>query len=111
MSTRAPKPMKHAGYNLMIDEVWQAAMRKGRGVQRLDVVAIAELLRDYITTKTRENGGTKKLRWPRFGTFSIRRRKARNIRNPVTLEVMRLERSWALTFRASIEQKGPGDAP
>lgn len=106
MSGRAPKPKEHAGYNLMIDSVWQQAMNRGRPVHRLDVVAIAELIRDYITDRTRGANGRGELLWPHFGKFLIKRRKARNISNPKTREVMRLSPTWHLAFRASKDQKG-----
>lgn len=112
MSTRAPKTREHAGYELMIDSVWQQALSRGHGVKRLDVVAIAELIRDYITDRTRDENGRGELLWPHFGKFLIKRSKARNVSNPKTREAMRVPPRWHLGFRASKDQKGVmGDAP
>lgn len=100
---------EHAGYNLMIDHVWrEVKRRRRRDLQRLDVVAIVELLRDYIALDTRAG---RRFPWPHFGVFRIKRVKARNIRNPKTREVMRLPAGWTLAFRASKDQKGVGNAP
>lgn len=44
-------------------------------------------------------------RWPGFGTFSVRRRKARLILNPVTKQPMRLPSSKTVGFRAAKELK------
>lgn len=42
---------------------------------------------------------------PGFGVFAWRSRKARNVRNQHTAEIIRLPRRWAVTFRASKHQK------
>jgi nucleoid DNA-binding protein len=103
---------EHAGYSLLIDRVWVKAGKLGRDLQRLDVVTVLELVRDEITAMTRDDAGRGRLIWPHLGTFSIRRRKARNISNPKTREVMRLAPRWQLAFRASKDQKGVvGEVP
>ena len=43
--------------------------------------------------------------YPRFGTWSLRSRKARQIRNPKTNQLMRLEESRTIGFRPSKELK------
>lgn len=46
--------------------------------------------------------------WPRFGTFKLRTRRARVIRNPQTNELMRLGSTSSLGFSASKHtRKGP----
>ena len=43
--------------------------------------------------------------YPRFGTWSLRSRKARRIRNPKTNELMRLGESRTIGFRPAKELK------
>lgn len=43
--------------------------------------------------------------YPGFGTWSLRSRKARNIRNPQTNEIIRLNASHTVGFRAAKELK------
>jgi DNA-binding protein HU-beta len=43
--------------------------------------------------------------WPGFGTWSIRTRKARHIRNPQTNEIMKLKEMTTIGFRPAKELK------
>jgi len=43
--------------------------------------------------------------YPGFGTWSLRSRKARNIRNPQTNEIMKLKASKTIGFRPAKELK------
>jgi DNA-binding protein HU-beta len=43
--------------------------------------------------------------YPGFGTWSLRSRKARNIRNPQTNEIMKLKASRTIGFRPAKELK------
>jgi DNA-binding protein HU-beta len=46
-----------------------------------------------------------KFSYPGFGTWSLRSRKARNVRNPQTNEIMKLKASKTIGFRPAKELK------
>lgn len=76
-----------------------ASVARERHMTKKDVDALLTLAFGTIERTTRNTG---RFSWPDFGTWSLRARKARNVRNPQTDEIMKLPESRTLGFRASI---------
>lgn len=72
---------------------------------RLTKKAAAEVLEIVFGTIGKAVKKDERFSYPGFGTWSIRTRKARKIRNPQTNEMMKLKASKTVGFRPAKELK------
>jgi DNA-binding protein HU-beta len=72
---------------------------------RLTKKATAEMMEIVFGTIGRAVKDQERFSYPGFGTWSLRKRKARNIRNPQTNELMKLEATKTIAFRPAKELK------
>ena len=72
---------------------------------RLTKKAAAEVLEVVFGTIGKAVKKDVKFSYPGFGTWSIRTRKARKIRNPQTNEIMKLKATKTIGFRPAKELK------
>lgn len=86
-----------AGYNAAADRIAVRLWRSSR-LTKKQVLEVLEAYRAEIVSVT-DSG--KRFGWPQFGVFVRRTRKGRKIRNPQTHEIMWLEASTTLSFRAA----------
>jgi DNA-binding protein HU-beta len=63
---------------------------------------IIDIIFDNISRAVKNE---RRFSYPRFGTWSLRSRKARRIRNPKTNELMKLDESRTIGFRPAKELK------
>jgi DNA-binding protein HU-beta len=72
---------------------------------RLTKKSAAELIDVVFDTVARAVKKDARFSYPGFGTWSIRTRKARKIRNPQTNEIMKLKATKTIGFRPAKELK------
>ncbi|MGA9524080.1 MAG: HU family DNA-binding protein [Myxococcaceae bacterium] len=72
---------------------------------RLTKKAAAEILDVVFDTIGKTVKKESKFSYPGFGTWSVRTRKARKIRNPQTNEIMKLKATKTVGFRPAKELK------
>ena len=72
---------------------------------RLTKKAAAELMEIVFTNIGRAVKDEARFSYPGFGTWSLRTRKARKIRNPQTNELMKLKATKTIGFRPAKELK------
>ena len=72
---------------------------------RMTKKAAAEMLEVVFSNIGKAVRKDERFSYPGFGTWSIRTRKARKIRNPQTNEIMKLKASRTIGFRPAKELK------
>lgn len=78
------------------------AMAVQTRLTKKDTAAFIDMLFEKVGGAVRATG---RFSYPGFGTWTIRTRKARKIRNPQTHETMRLEATRTIGFRPAKELK------
>lgn len=68
--------------------------------------AIGEIVDCLFTTVSKEIKKTKRFAYPGFGTFTVKKRKARKGRNPQTGEVIKIKASKTVGFKPAPTLKG-----
>lgn len=82
-------------------ELVEAVARQSR-LTKKSAAAIIDVVFDNIGEAVKKDI---KFSYPGFGTWSIRTRKARKIRNPQTNEIMKLKATKTIGFRPAKELK------
>ncbi|MFL5309016.1 MAG: HU family DNA-binding protein [Myxococcales bacterium] len=81
----------------------EAVAAHGSGLSRKSAGEVVDLVFDTIGRAIRNDG---RFSYPRFGTFTVRQRRARRGRNPRTGIEMRIAASRTVGFRPAAELKG-----
>lgn len=89
------------GFAALVDRV-AVKVGNARRLTKADAAALIDAFADELFATLRK---TKRLTWPRRGTFYVKRRKARTISNPITRERMRLPAGIGIGFRAAKAEK------
>jgi DNA-binding protein HU-beta len=78
------------------------AVSEQSNLTKKSAAEILDVIFDNIASAVKK---TERFTYPGFGTWSIRTRKARNIRNPQTNAIMQLNATKTIGFRPSKELK------
>ncbi len=85
------------------------ALGKRKRRPKLSNPAIRKLLAEFLKAIVEATITYRhKVAIPGFGIFYVSQRKAKRLRNPITMEWMEIEPSYRLGFRASKAMKFPG---
>lgn len=77
-------------------ELLDAIARGNKDLTKKQVAAVVEATFDTIATAIKKNG---EFSYPGFGSFRVRKRKARAGRNPQTGETMKIKASRTVGFK------------
>ncbi len=75
------------------------AIQKTKGLPELTKKATGEIVDAVFTQLTKAIKKEKRFVYPGFGTFTVRKRKARKGRNPRTGEVINIKATKTVTFK------------
>lgn len=85
-----------------IEALWVKARQiRGGGRERMTRREVTKLLTIAFDEVAAAMGRGERFAWPGFGVFTVRTRKKRRIRSPVSNEMLMLDATKSVGFRAS----------